>query len=204
MKLYFVRHGESEANTLRVISNRGPKHALTEKGQQQAMALAQTLKGITVHKIFSSPVLRAVQTAEILAAELGMPCEITDALREFDCGVIDGRGDADAWRLHTETIEAWIIRQEWDRRIEQGESFNDIRSRFVPFIEGLVQEYASTPGAIILLGHGGTYWCMLPLVLSNVDYQFIADHGFDHTTPIIAEPRPGGLVCLAWGNTKLE
>src|SRR6476646_8171101 len=43
MKLYFVRHGESEANLLREISNRGTRHGLTAKGRAQATALAQSL-----------------------------------------------------------------------------------------------------------------------------------------------------------------
>jgi broad specificity phosphatase PhoE len=43
MMLYFVRHGESEANTLGVISNRGLRFGLTDTGRQQAAALAEKL-----------------------------------------------------------------------------------------------------------------------------------------------------------------
>ena len=44
MWIYFVRHGESEANLLNEISNRGLKHGLTERGRAQASALAETLR----------------------------------------------------------------------------------------------------------------------------------------------------------------
>lgn len=81
MKLYFARHGESEANLLHEFSNRGLKHGLTEEGRQQAATLAGKLEGISVAKLFSSPLLRAIQTAQILADEPGVPYEITDALR---------------------------------------------------------------------------------------------------------------------------
>ena len=70
MKLYFVRHGESEANVLQVISNRGWMHPLTEKGRQQANTLAEKLRGAGITKIYTSPLRRAVETAEILSRSL--------------------------------------------------------------------------------------------------------------------------------------
>jgi broad specificity phosphatase PhoE len=203
VKLFFVRHGESEANLIREISNRDLKHGLTEKGRQQAAALGDQLKDQGAMQIYASPVLRARQTAEILAGALGVPCEITDALREFDCGVAEGRRDAEAWKLHHDIMDRWLLRGAWDERIEQGESFNDMRRRFVPFIEKLVQARASQPGAIILVGHGALYYCMLPLILLNIDYGFIEQHGIDHTMPIVVEPGPDGLVCRSWGKTVL-
>jgi len=67
MRLYFVRHGESEANILRVISNRGYRYGLTVRGQQQAVTLAQHLQHVPISSIFSSPLRRAVETADILS-----------------------------------------------------------------------------------------------------------------------------------------
>ncbi|MEJ5311226.1 MAG: histidine phosphatase family protein [Anaerolineae bacterium] len=89
MKIYFTRHGESEANLLWEHSNRGFKHPLTEKGRVQANALARKLDGIVVTWLFASPIMRAVQTAEILSDALGVPYEITDALREYDCNLLN-------------------------------------------------------------------------------------------------------------------
>ena len=83
MRLYFVRHGESTANLLWEFSNSGFKHPLTEKGIEQARAVARSLSGLQVEQIYSSPVMRAVQTAQILAESLQAPLEITEALREW-------------------------------------------------------------------------------------------------------------------------
>src|SRR5262245_51081645 len=107
MHLYFVRHGESEANVLRVISNRQLPHGLTEKGKQQASVLAESLKSVPIAALYSSPILRAIQTSEILAKTLAIPYETTDALREYDCGVLEGRADDDAWRQHDVIFERW-------------------------------------------------------------------------------------------------
>jgi broad specificity phosphatase PhoE len=203
MKLYFVRHSESEANLLNEFSNRGLKHGLTEKGKQQAHALAQSLLSVPVVALFSSPLSRARQTAEIVAHALGIAYQVTDALREFDCGILEGKSDAASWQAYWQLSEAWLSRQEWEQRLEQGESFVDIQQRFVPFVDQVLHAYGTSASAIVLVGHGGTYRCMLPLVLRNIDFRFSVEHGMSHTAAIVAELTPEGLVCLAWGETIL-
>jgi len=121
MRLYFVRHGQSEANVQSVISNRDLPHPLTELGRQQAMQLAQAMAAVPVTRIYSSPLLRARQTAEILSAALGAPIEITDALREFDCGIAEGRSDDEAWSLSRRVMDDWLGRGDPSSRIEGGE-----------------------------------------------------------------------------------
>jgi len=61
-----------------------------------------------------------------------------------------------------------------------------------------VQDYAETPGVMVLVGHGGTYRCMLPLVLVNINFAFALAHPISHTGYIVAEPQRGTLVCSAW------
>ena len=104
MKIYFLRHGESEANLLREFSNRGVKHPLTEAGRRQAHVLADALRGAGITRLYSSPLLRAVQTAEILGAEWQVPWETSSALREFDCGVLEGRSDAAGWAAYESLV----------------------------------------------------------------------------------------------------
>jgi broad specificity phosphatase PhoE len=198
MKLCFVRHGESEANLLHEFSNRGFKHGLTAKGRQQAKTLAQKLEGISVTKLFSSPLLRAVQTAEILSAKLDVQYEITDALREYDCGILEGKSDTASWEIYDEIFNDWIQHGHWERRIEQGESFLDIKERFVPFVERIVEEYEHSLENIVLVGHGGIYRCMLPLILVNIDFDFALAHPIGNTEYVVAEMRTEELVCAMW------
>jgi broad specificity phosphatase PhoE len=200
--MLFARHGESEANVLNVFSNRGLKHSLTEKGRGQAAALAQKLEGFSVARIFSSPLLRAVQTAEILADVLNVPYEVFDALREYDCGVLEGRSDAASWAEYHRVLEKWVYHQRWESRIEGGESFLEIWDRFVPFIEHLLKEYGDTSQGLVLVGHGGLYRCMLPLVLDNVDVDFAMQHTLSHTGYVQAEMRDAKLFCVEWSGMR--
>jgi broad specificity phosphatase PhoE len=201
MKLYFVRHGESEANTLGIISNRGLMYGLTDTGHQQAAALAAKLKDIRFARLVSSPLLRAIQTAEIVSRELGVPYEVTDALREYDCGSLEGQPFPPHLDDYLHLFSDWQAGQ-WDSHFEGGESLLDIQARFVPFIERITRECGETDN-ILLVSHGGTLLGALPIVLKNIDHAFAYGHHVGNTAVIIAEARPEGLACLAWCDAAL-
>jgi broad specificity phosphatase PhoE len=197
LTLAFTRHGESEANVLRVLSNRGRQHGLTERGRGQAAELAETLRGRAIARLYTSPLRRATETAEIVARTIGTPVEVADALREYDCGMLEGRSDAASW-ARQERLEADWQQGHWDARIEQGESFLDMRRRFVPFVERLIREQELVGHAMVLIGHGGLYRCMLPLVLTNIDAAFARVQRIDNTGCVVAELTPAGLICTTW------
>ena len=204
MRIYFSRHGESQANILREISNRGLQHSLTARGRQQAAALAQRLQDHPIKKIFSSPLLRALETSIIVANQLGVEYEVTDALREYDCGILEGRSDNIAWQGWQLLFDAWVVHHRWERRIAGGENFYDIRERFVPFIEGLVKQYGETETEVACVSHGGTYCVMLPVILKNVDTALIYKYGFDYTSCVVAENRSTGLYCVEWNGHIID
>jgi broad specificity phosphatase PhoE len=204
VKLYFVRHGESVANVLGVISNRDEPHPLTDKGREQAELLAASLLPCAITALYTSPILRAVQTAEILSQRLGIGFQMMDALREYDCGILEGKSGAEVWEIY------WALRQDWmqhrcsDHRIEGGESFLDMQARFVPFVQTLIAEAGQSDGNKVLIGHGGLYRSVLPLVLTNIDLAFPEEHPFPNTGYVVAETRPEGLVCLEWCGVKRQ
>lgn len=203
MKIYFTRHGESQANLLREFSNRGLRHGLTRQGRQQAAALAERLRGLPIARIYSSPVLRAIETSVIVANLLDLDYEVTEALREYDVGVLEGRSDPASWQAWKEVFDAVMIEKRYDARIEGGESFNDIRARFLPFIQGLVRQYGKTDQGVVCVSHGGLYWMMLPLALQNVDLELISRQGLDYCACVVAELRAEGLVCMEWNGMKI-
>lgn len=198
MRLYFARHGESEANLLREFSNRGWRHGLTERGREQAAALARTLRDAPVARVYTSPLMRAVQTAEIVSAGLGIACEAADALREYDCGVLEGRSDPASWGQYEAVSDAWLREGRPEARLDGGESFLDMRARFLPFIERLTRTHGPAGGGAVLIGHGGLYRCMLPLVLVNVDAAFGLAHPIGPAGVVVTELGPDGLVCRSW------
>jgi probable phosphoglycerate mutase len=204
MKLFFARHGESLANVQHVISNRGLKYPLTQKGREQASMLAQKLASRSITHIYSSPVLRAIETAVIAANHLGVEYEITEALREYDMGIMEGRGDREAWNQWQQLFDDWSRYQLWDQRVEDGETFHDVKKRFVPFIERLIEQHKNDDTNVLCIAHGGLYWMMLPQVLENVDVEFINQQkGIQHTSLIVSEWTSKGLICTEWNEVPV-
>jgi broad specificity phosphatase PhoE len=203
MKLYFTRHGESLANTLHIISNRDLPHPLTEKGRERAKVLATRLikRGIT--RIYASPVPRAAETALIAGGILSLPVTTTDALREYDCGVLEGRGDEEAWAIHQQFMRDWLAGRRRDQCPPGGETFEDLRDRFVPFIESLVKDFAGSDENLLLVTHGGMHLLALPHVLTNMDFQKARSLPLDNNIVIATEPSQGRLICRAWGDQVL-
>jgi probable phosphoglycerate mutase len=203
LRLFFIRHGESVANVLNIISNRGFQHPLTALGEQQANELAAALQQAGITHLYSSPLMRAVQTAEILGAAWGLTPTVNDALREYDCGVYEGTASEDAWRLF------WEVRNAWDTgdlnaRLDGGESYLDIRARFVPFIESLIAVAGNTEARIALVGHAGTFRAMVAEVLTNITIEFVKPRKLPNAAYILAERRADRLVCLQWAGEPVS
>jgi len=201
MKLYFIRHRESDAKIQHIISNRESPFGLTPRGKEQANALAENLKGIPITAIYSSPVLRARETAEILSQSLHLSYQVTEALREYDCGVLEEKSDAASWKLHSEIAEDWTVNHNYLRKPEGGENFLEIKKRFIPFIENFTQNHLNSQNHSLFVSHGGLLQLMLPEILTNIDHDFVKSHGIDHTQCIIAELLKDKLVCQQWGDT---
>lgn len=204
MRLYFIRHGESEANLVNEFSNRNhSKHPLTEKGRQQAQALAEKLRDVKFAAIYASPLLRARQTAEILNAPHGLEIQITPAIREHDAGDLEGRSDRAAWDEYSKLFETWIVRRDLDARMPNGESFNEMVARFNQLVAGVVEKYARTDANILLVGHGGILHAMLPSLLANVDYDFGYKHLLGNAAVVIVEAKDNVLECISWDGVEL-
>ncbi|MGB0505406.1 MAG: histidine phosphatase family protein [Pikeienuella sp.] len=85
----YLRHGQTEWNKERRVQGR-TDIPLNETGLAQAAAAAERLSGVRVDRIIASPMKRAAQTAEVVAASKGLPISWDDRLRERFFGAFDG------------------------------------------------------------------------------------------------------------------
>ncbi|PKN92266.1 MAG: hypothetical protein CVU44_14085 [Chloroflexi bacterium HGW-Chloroflexi-6] len=200
MKITFTRHGQSLANTLHIISNHNLPHPLTNVGRQQADDLSLKLAPTRFERIYTSPVPRAVETAQILSGALKLPVTIEPALREYDCGELEGRGDPEAWKIHRQFVLDWFDGLQRDECPPGGETFHDIQKRMRTFLNTLSEEFGETNAHILCVSHGGTLVFGLPELLTNIDFAFARQNIPDHTDLIVAQHGSDGWHCLAWGS----
>jgi broad specificity phosphatase PhoE len=137
--LYLIRHGATEANVARPARLQGRRHnpPLARLGVRQAEATRDFLAIRPIDHCYSSPLLRAVQTAAIVAAPHGLSPQTLDTLTECDVGRWEG--------LDWQTIHA--LDSEGFQRFHDnpaefgypgGESFRDVYERVTPVLDELL------------------------------------------------------------------
>lgn len=150
--IYIVRHGETEWNMKRLIQGQKDS-ALTELGINQAKELAKELRKIKFDLVFSSDLLRAKRTAEIIVAEHNLAVETTELLRERNFGDFEGK-PVQALRAFDEFISTLSHKQMFKYKSSPNvESDEEIATRLITFLR---EAAISHPGKKILaVTHGG-------------------------------------------------
>ncbi len=148
--VHLARHGESDWNA----ANRFQGHSdrpLTELGRRQAEALADELEGTTaLTAVYSSPLRRALDTAALVGARLGLAPIPVEDLREVDVGTWTGLSRAEVERQFPDAFRRWLDGGEgW----EQGETYADMSSRVLGALFGLAAAHDTQE--ILVVSHGG-------------------------------------------------
>ena len=142
---------------------------------------------------------------------LGVPVERADALREFDCGVFEGRSDDEAWAAHAAVQREWYELGRPGARIPGGESLTDLRARFVPFVaavardvrEGDAERPRGAPaGSVLLISHGGLLHSLLPEVLGGLDPATVLANPLGNAAFVVADVDPTAALPAEGGPSR--
>ena len=90
LKIWFIRHAESEANVKRIFANTGYSFPLTANGLQQAITISRQLSSLQIRAVYTSPLLRATQTAEQICKIKKMEMQPAPELIEYSVGIHQG------------------------------------------------------------------------------------------------------------------
>lgn len=144
-----VRHGDNDFIAKR-IAGRTPNVHLNFTGNQQAQELAQTLSTAPIEAIFSSPLERAIETAQPLADLKGLPIQIETGIIEIDFG--DYQGKTWEW-LYQQPHWIQFDQSPADITFPNGESIAGVQQRAVTAIEKIAQDCRELK-AVALFTHG--------------------------------------------------
>jgi len=154
MKIYIVRHGETDSNKAKKAQGQRINESLNSEGVRQAKELTFNIdKDFDV--IFTSPLKRAVQTAEILAKEIKAPVITRKEIIERDYGNLSGKN----WKEMFEFGEGKIDFKKMDFELEYnyrpygGECAEDVKKRLLKFIKELKKDYSDKK--VLIIAHGG-------------------------------------------------
>jgi probable phosphoglycerate mutase len=202
MKLYFARHAESEANVEQIISNRGQEYGLTPEGYSQARTLAEQFADVELAGIFCSPLRRALETAREVAELTGAPVAVADGLREVDCGILEGKGDEEAWHELGKAFRQWLEFGHPEYAIPEGENALQVQARFSALAQTIAR--AGGTGSYLFISHAGTLRLGLPALLAWLPAERFAGQFLDYGEYVLAEAVDGEFTCLEWRGEKIN
>jgi probable phosphoglycerate mutase len=179
--IYCIRHAESEMNLKPYLVGGRSNHALlTPRGVEQAVLLGKRLRkeGIHFDKVYSSPAVRAVETARGVCREIGFSLDdivLCDALMELDQGKWQG---AVRKEVYTPEVYRVIDADNWNFRSPGGESPKEVEERMYGCVEKIVQ--GLPPDAkVAVFSHGVAIKCLLRRIMDfspNMTYRISLDN----------------------------
>lgn len=189
-----VRHGESEGNVGRRLASVVPGEPLTERGRAQAAALAERLRQRKVAYVYTSPLRRARQTADILAEAAGVGTATLDGLREFSMGRCEGSEAAEDWAHINEMFLHWLDGA-LGAAVDGGESGHDVLRRMRDALQEVADLHRGE--TVVVVSHGGAMGLALPR-LTGVAPDHIRAHPIPNCGLVEVSVHGGGWVLQTW------
>jgi broad specificity phosphatase PhoE len=145
-----ARHGETDWNR----EDRFQGHAdppLNTAGRKQSEELAHALAGESIARVYTSPLRRAAETAEIVSRRLGVELEHVEGLREIDVGAWTGLTRGEVAERFPASYARWLERA--PHGFEDGETYAQLAARVLPAVRGLIDRHPA--GSLLVVTHGG-------------------------------------------------
>ncbi|HOO55375.1 MAG TPA: histidine phosphatase family protein [bacterium] len=159
-KLFFIRHGETDLN--RELRVQGKINInLNETGRMQLESTAKKFEKIHLDSIYASPLVRAVESAEIIAEKKGLKVKTLDWLVEIDHGGLEGLNREEAEEKYPGLLDVWHNCPDEAVFPGGGETARDLAERIK---KGLLELIRSENGTVVLVTHQvvtGTAKCLI-------------------------------------------
>ncbi|MCS7072902.1 MAG: histidine phosphatase family protein, partial [Bacteroidia bacterium] len=159
LKLFLIRHGETEFNRLNIVQGKGINSELNEIGKEQARRFFESYRHIPFKALYASTLIRSYQTLQPFT-QLGYKIEQHSGLDEISWGDIEGQPATPEVRSQFERIT-----REWSYgnlhvAMTNGENPLDVWNRFLLFLTQIEQRY-NNGGNILICTHGRTLRILL-------------------------------------------
>jgi alpha-ribazole phosphatase len=180
-RVILVRHGETSWNEEgRYLGQADP--GLNEKGKTQAQAVAELLSQEEIELVFSSDLLRAVETSRVIAGVHNVTVKIIPSLREIDFGEWEGLNFEDIQTRYPSLLPKWL-KNPFGVRIPGGETADEVRCR-VKEAWNYITLIAAGEKAAVIVAHGGPLRILL-CQLTGIDPTRLWDFKLEHGEAIV-------------------
>jgi broad specificity phosphatase PhoE len=167
-RFVLIRHGQTEWNREERFRGRADL-ALDDTGIRQAEAAAERLSRWEIAALYSSPLRRALMTAQSLASRLGLAVQPLDGIIDIDFGRWQGLSAKEAAAQDSQLFRQWLERPQ-EVRFPHGESLQDVRQRITATIDNLVENHSEQ--TVALVSHNVVCRVLLCVVLGVDNSHF--------------------------------
>jgi broad specificity phosphatase PhoE len=171
-RVYIVRHGETEWNAQGRIQGHTDIY-LSEKGREQARAVARRLAEVPFDVAYSSDLSRTRETAQIILGERNIPLHSTPQLREYNKGVFEGLTVHEYSLRYPELYQASLVNDP-DFAPVGGETIRQTTARMAQFVVQLRERHLDD--TILIVGHGGSLRSLIVALLAfplEANWKFV-------------------------------
>lgn len=164
MKLYLIRHGETDFNKRRLLQGRTDTK-LNDYGRELAKKTAEGLLDVPFDLAFTSPLKRAKETAQIVLGDRKIPLVDEPRIQEISFGEFEGLCiEKERYNIPDETFMNFFNQPEAYNTPPGGESFASVLERTGDFLSGLLEREEYADKTILVSTHG----CALKALLANI------------------------------------
>lgn len=199
MYLYLIRHGETDWNTVRRLQG-GSDIPLNEKGIHLAQVTAEAMAEIPFHRAFTSPLIRAKETARTIMGDRQVPIIEDEHLREISFGVLEGKiYNPREGIVEAPELEDFFEHPEVYQCPENGESISHLIERTGEFMKELVHTPEYEEETILISCHGAALRGLLSYVKHGELKDFWKGGVHKNCGVTILEARKGSITILEEG-----
>lgn len=196
MTLYVVRHGETDWNKERRLQGQADIE-LNEFGRQLARETAKGMSHISFTEIYSSPLLRAKETAEIIAN--GRVVKTDDRLKEMSFGPYEGLCcSKDNWEIPDPKFEYFFSAPDKYCPPEGGDTFEEVKNRVESFLSDIEKKHRGSDNVLVVC-HGVVVGAFLAIVKKRTIAEFWGDTVQKNCATNIIEISENGYALLETG-----
>lgn len=154
-RVFLVRHGENPANLTKEFSCRRVNYPLTERGQLQARQTAEAFSRVPLDEVWSSPLRRALETADQIVRFHPLSVKILEDFREMDVGDLEGfEPRDDAWERYRSVMREWFGGNP-AYPFPGGENRSSLIERFARGLDTVTR--GKNGKTVLVVGHGGIF-----------------------------------------------
>ena len=173
MKIYFIRHGETLWNTMKIFQGTS-NSPLTEKGRAQAVELGKRLKDVPFTTFYSSPMGRTIETSKLILDGRDIKIKFLDEFKEISVGKMEGVKREVFEKTYPKQYHDFFFNpSEYTPEPYGGETYPHLIERVEKGLEKIIKAHKKDD-IVAVVSHGVTLKAVFKIV-NNLSFEELGD-----------------------------